>query len=192
MLIAFSGIDGSGKSTTIFLLKTYYEKKGKNVEIIDPMKGGLMNSLLKNLTGDIDPTLFSATYASDMIAFMSNLNLNEPNTLYLSHRYDLCCKVYAELGGANLKYLSALLSALPQPDLYIHMIISPNVASNRLIERENLTHKESLSNLCKATDIYNKNLSSINKEKIIYIDNNEQDALNDKVSALIKVIDSYI
>lgn len=178
MLICICGIDGSGKSSAINWLEQYISQFNIPIVCIDPMKNGLLVRALNEMNNlsleGIDPTLLSVCYAVDMLYCMENLK-KEENQIVLMHRYDICCKLYAELSGADMDYVNAVCSKLPKASLYIYMDVQPEIASFRIKKRsgERRTPKESLHNLHLARNKYLEMISA-NSENLIRIENNDE------------------
>jgi len=95
MLITFEGIDGSGKSTQISLLKKHIIKTGKRVEVLREPGGTdiseLIRGMLLNPEIEIDPVtellLFSSA-RSQLIAEKVKPLLNEGVVVILDRFYD--------------------------------------------------------------------------------------------------------
>lgn len=193
MLIAFCGTDGCGKSTYIDYFKRYFEEKGVSYKTIDPMKKGEFANALKkipyesnkNINEYLDPTLISAAYALDMLYFMSSQN---NNNILLSHRYDLCCRTYAMLNRANMDYVELILSYLPVPDLTVYIKISPEVAYQRLLHRDQkLSWKENLDIITSASLCYDTNFHNICGNKIM-VDNTESNNFEENINVIKKAM----
>ena len=197
MLIAFCGTDGCGKSTYIDSLKTYVESNGISCKIIDPMKKGLLSRAIKkipveseiNINHLFDPTLVSSVYALDMMYSMSR---NKNNGFYLSHRYDLCCRSYAMVQNANMEYINMILSYLPIPHLTVYIKISPAVAYERLVKRnEKLSWKENIDVLTNASLCYDINFNQLRRNKIM-VDNSQAEDFENNVNAIKHKIDELL
>ena len=181
MLIVVFGVDGSGKSSYIDFLETHFKKLKKSTKRIDPMQNGLLVSKLKyyalehninDISKFYPPSVVSECYALDMLLNI-NLNNRTKNEIIISHRYDICCKVYGNISGANVGILDKLCSTLPKPDLWIYIDIEPKIAMNRILENRNvLSWKENVQMIEKAKKIYSYYLQLIPKEKLIILNNN--------------------
>ena len=57
MLISFEGIDGCGKSTQIQLLKKYFDKAGKQVEVFREPGGSAISEQIRAILLDTDEDL---------------------------------------------------------------------------------------------------------------------------------------
>lgn len=176
MLICICGIDGSGKSRVIEYLANEFSQINVPIKCIDPMKNGLLVRALRQLNSSfretIDPTLLSSCYANDMLHCIEHLP-QKKDQIILTHRYDICCRLYAELSGADVSYITTICSKLPKPSLYIYMDVYPEIAVMRIKKRsgDKVTPKESLQNLYLAREKYLE-LISQNTQNIIKIENN--------------------
>lgn len=139
--------------------------------VINPMKKGKVSNYLTEISKNniIPPTLRSAVYAIDLLY---GINTIKGHNIVISHRYDICCKVYSQLAGANMSYINTICEVLPEPDLYIHIKVPPKIAEERINFRQTIkSRKENIELLEKADLLYNAYISKINEEKVRVIDN---------------------
>ncbi|MBU1031890.1 hypothetical protein KKE03_03145 [Patescibacteria group bacterium] len=163
MLVVIDGIDGSGKSTQIELLK-----KKLNFETIsfpryeDNLYGKLVKRYLEGEFGsinEVDPYLLALAYAGDRVLAKSQIKkwLNE-GKLVLTNRYVSASKAHL---GANLpenqreeffRWLDQLEykeNKIPKEDLVILLTVDPKIGQKNVqgvhgpdIHEENLKHLE--------------------------------------------------
>ncbi|MBC1324144.1 hypothetical protein HB853_14565 [Listeria welshimeri] len=200
MIVSFCGIDGSGKSTVLTIVKGILEKKGYDVSIIDFMKNGNLteefNYLLQEKTNfkkiQEVATLKSAAHALDLYLGINKLKTenNYHTKIYLSHRMDMCFRVYANLCGANIKYLSSIVKKMPTADLYVYINIEPEIAVERIGGRsEPLSWKETEIHLKTASVLYEQFLESV-EGKLVVINNN-QEIKENEIKNVIEKIDEF-
>lgn len=146
-LITLSGLDGSGKSTQLTLLKERLESRGKKVAVFHAIEFSLANRISRFLKGSesFEPgkekAAISASYSSmllrklflciDIFRFHSFLKkLQKADIEYLlSDRYFYDTVVNIEyLGGAVPKWL---LNRIPTPDQALYLRIAPEAILRR-------------------------------------------------------------
>ena len=146
-LITLSGLDGSGKSTQLTLLKERLESSGKKVVVFHAIEFSLANRISRFLKGSesFEPgkekAAISASYSSmllrklflciDIFRFHSFLKkLQKADIEYLlSDRYFYDTVVNIEyLGGAVPKWL---LNRIPTPDQALYLRIVPEAILRR-------------------------------------------------------------
>ncbi len=164
-VIAFSGIDGSGKSTMCELVYQYY----KNI-IPSIMLSGFEERIF---TGELERISLKMNCStrdlfSDYIrniAWMSDLSftalerivplINSGTTVFVD-RYQLCAKVYSlATTTQHITKLFPLYSCLPMPDVCIYLSIDPKVAVERIRKRgEIIAYYENEIGLLKIRNMY--------------------------------------
>lgn len=146
-LITLSGLDGSGKSTQLALLKKRLESKGKKVAVFHAIEFSLANRISRFLKGSesFEPgkekAAISASYSSmllrklflciDIFRFHSFLKkLQKADIEYLlSDRYFYDTVVNIEyLGGAAPKWI---FDHIPTPDQALYLRITPEAILRR-------------------------------------------------------------
>lgn len=167
-LIVIDGIDGSGKTTQIELLKQYYARKGTPFEAISFPRYGenvyadLITRYLDGELGsinDVNPYLVALAYAGDRLVAKPLIEswLNE-GKIVLANRYVSASKSHL---GANLadeereeffKWLDELEyqeNGMPRPDLTILLTVDPKVGQQNALDKtkpdiheKNLKHEE--------------------------------------------------
>lgn len=179
MLIVIDGIDGSGKTTQIELLRQYLASQGPTlqVEVINFPRYGenlyadLVTRYLEGEFGEIknvNPYLMSLAYAGDRL--LAKLQIEKwlhGGKLVIANRYVSSNKAHL---GANLSkdereefmnWLDELeykTNGLPKPHLSILLNVNPQIGQENALTKEKLDvkdiHEESSIHLEKAAKIY--------------------------------------
>lgn len=145
-LIVIMGCDGSGKTTLIKNIDTYYSQKLNIITL-----SGFGN---KKYTMELDRVareqgkerkeIFSADFRS-CIWFIDLVNntLQEVNRyieegkIVVLDRYCLCAKIYAKIvRNSKIEHLHEIFKILPIPDLGIFLDGNINVLYNRILKRK--------------------------------------------------------
>lgn len=178
LLIVFEGIDGSGKTTQIELLKQYLASQGPTlqVEVINFPQYGKneyakqIKDYLEGKMGkleEVDPYFIAKSYANDRLTskdlIKSWLMMGK---LVIANRYVSSSKAHL---SANLpenqrenfmKWIDELeykTNGMPKPDLTILLKIDPKVGQqNALKDHQVDIHEKSLEHEQKAAQIYLK------------------------------------
>lgn len=142
MLISFEGIDGSGKSTQIKLLKNYLEQQGKRVEVLREPGGTdiseLIRGMLLNPEIEIDPVtellLFSSA-RSQLISEKVKPLLKNQTIVILDRFYD-STTAYQGYGRASLplnqvNQINEIASHGIAPDITFYLRLSLKESAHR-------------------------------------------------------------
>lgn len=142
MLISFEGVDGSGKSTQISLLKRKLIEAGQEVTVFREPGGTeiseVIRAMLLNPEFKIDPVtellLFSAA-RSQLIAEQVRPKLNSDYTVILDRYYD-STTAYQGFGREsvpleNIRQINEIASHTLQPDITFYLRITIEEAERR-------------------------------------------------------------
>lgn len=127
MLIAFDGIDGSGKNTQVELLYSSLLKDGFKCEILD--FGG--NPVLKKYISKINKKEIDVpTEIRELIYYFEGLFVSheikgKDDKIFIIDRYYLSYLAYGPLNGMKLEEIKYLTQFIPEADLYFYMDIDP-------------------------------------------------------------------
>jgi len=174
-LIAFEGIDGSGKTTQLNLLFRTLKRRGLKVKIVDFPRYGKPSSyfIKKYLQGELgswqvtDPHLISIFYALDRLDAKDEIQeLLGAYDVVLANRYTASNMGHQGAKISDRRVLRDFLNWLydfefkllkiPKPDLNILLYLEPQV-SKRLIKargRKTDIHEESFKHLSQAARAY--------------------------------------
>ena len=186
LFIAFEGIDGSGKSTQVKLLKETLEKEGHKVyttfEPTDSPIGKIIRDIFAGRM-DADQHTIAALFAADRLEHLLNktngiLKKLEEGYTVITDRYYLSSYAYHGVHvNVNWVIASNSLSAeLLKPDLNIYIDISPELTIERIEKRTGAAEiYETLENLENVRNKYFEVIALLKKkEKIKIIDGNRQ------------------
>lgn len=189
-VIAFSGIDGSGKSTYIDFIEKKLKKKGFNAFQYDPMNSGKYNKELKNGSECLHNDELYSKYSSDMISVTFALDLmdemekiKKKGDIVLVHRHTLCCEVCASLYSKKSKTLKKILEQIETPDLLVYLDVDVNIALQRINRRgRKKTKKETKEKLLASRREYLRKLKQVKSEIVII--NTDTELIQNKESLM--------
>ncbi|MEN8143258.1 MAG: dTMP kinase [Thermodesulfobacteriota bacterium] len=174
LLIAFEGIDGTGKSTQIELLAGYLEGKGFDVvvtrEPTDGPYGKKIRSLFEkrhHLTPEEELTLFMDDRRQHVRELI--IPALEAGQVILTDRYYFSTAAYQGAAGHDPEaILAENESFAPEPDLVLLLTLSPAEGINRImnIRGEALNDFEKEDVLARVAAVF----ASIDKDYIARVD----------------------
>ncbi|HNY59022.1 MAG TPA: dTMP kinase [Bacteroidales bacterium] len=184
LFIAFEGIDGSGKSTQINLLKKNFENAGHNVyttfEPTDKPIGKLIRDIF-NHKSNADQRTIAALFAADRLEHILNkengiIKMLKEGFTVITDRFYLSSYAYH---GVHVPVdwviqCNMLSAELIRPDLNIFIDIDPELGMKRLKKgRNSLEMFETLENQKKVRDKYFEIMEKLKfQEKIFVTDGN--------------------
>ena len=189
ILICFTGIDGSGKSTFIEYTYEWLKRNTeRNITLCEGTKPSLFNRQLKindiGINRDVidtyEPEIVALSHAADLLNNLDKTIIPAMNKgdIVLTHRYDICSIAYSQAIGCTNNVIKKILSLCPEPDILFYLDINPEVAVNRIKNRSILTgeeikRKESIEILSLARKYYVEAVRS--SQRKIYFLNAEKD-----------------
>ena len=136
LLVAFEGLDQSGKQTQAELLRDRLISNGRRVRLLSfpdyqTVIGGEIGRALRgerNYTADVMQLL----YVANRYEFKDEiLRVTESGTIILCDRYLASSVAYGEAQGLDAEWLTDIQKYLPQPDITILLDIAPEVSATR-------------------------------------------------------------
>ncbi len=184
--IAFEGIDGSGKSTQVELLKEKLEEAGHKVyttfEPTDNPVGKIIRDIF-NHRMEADHRTIAALFVADRLEHLLNkkngilLKLEEGYTV-ISDRYYFSSYAYHGV-HMNMNWVisaNSLCADLLRPDLNIYMDISPEITLERIHQgRDSTELYETIENLQNVRNKYFEVIALLKSKERILITNAERD-----------------
>lgn len=158
-LIAVEGLDGSGKSTQIYLVKRWLELQGSRVYFTE------WNSsvLVKKATSKgkkrqlLTPTTFSLIHATDFADRYERqiLPLLRAGFIVLADRYIFTALARDAVRGIDRDWVAKLYSFAVEPDITFYFHVPLEVSLNRILEgRPTLKYHEAGLDMGWSTDPY--------------------------------------
>lgn len=160
-LIAFSGIDGSGKSTLCKNVYEYYADRKCNVEYISVFEERTFISEYVKITNEdivtsktvISESLKNISWLCDLVNNVLTILVpkSDSGTTVFVDRYTLCAKVYSlATTSKDISSLFPIYNILPKPDLCFYLNINPLSAVKRIdIRNKKKTYYENINDLQK-------------------------------------------
>jgi dTMP kinase len=194
LLIAFEGIDGTGKSTQLQLLAGFLQKLGCRVVTTREPTDSSFGQRIRELYVDRG----SCTLEEELELFIQDRQQHvreliapqlERHAIVLTDRYYYSTAAYQGAAGMDIKEIFARNAFAPRPDLVILLTMDPEVSVARICEGrgEELNDFEQLDQLRRVAD----NFASMTDGCIQRIDATEavqqvQKKIQAAVSALLK------
>ncbi|MEX0965757.1 MAG: dTMP kinase [Bacteroidia bacterium] len=162
LFIVIEGVDGSGKSTQIELLKSNFRKVNRQVLETHEPTDGPVGILLKNImTGRIvaDPSTTAALFLADRLDHITN-SLNGMKKRLDEGFNIICSRYYFSSYAFQSEYVpidwivlcNSLCKTYLKPDLIFYLNVDPNVCISRI--NKGRADKEIYENLKKITDTH--------------------------------------
>lgn len=124
-IIAFAGLDGSGKSTQINDLKIYLETKGIKVKVNQHFQSEIGRKCKEIIKLSSDPLIRAITFALDEYSQITN----EPEyDIILCDRSYYCALAYSGTQGISISWLKSLYKFSRKYDFCIYLDISPTTS----------------------------------------------------------------
>jgi dTMP kinase len=158
-LIAVEGLDGSGKSTQINLLKRWLELEGYKVFFTEWNSSELVKKATRKGKKDkiLTPTTFSLIHATDFADRYERqiLPLLKGGYLVLADRYIYTAFARDAVRGCDRQWLRRMYRFARHPDLAIYFDVPLETALNRILEgRPSLKYHEAGLDLGLSKDPY--------------------------------------
>ena len=137
VLIAVEGLDGSGKSTQVSLLKRWLELEGYKVFFTEWNSSAIVKKATRKgkRAQSLTPTTFSLIHATDFADRYERqiLPLLRAGYIVLADRYIYTAFVRDAVRGCNKEWIEALYSFARHPDLTLFFDVPLNVALDRIL-----------------------------------------------------------
>ena len=158
-LIAVEGLDGSGKSTQVYLLKRWLELRGYKVFFTEWNSSTIVRQATRRGKKRqlLTPTTFSLIHCTDFADRYDRtiLPLLHSGAIVLADRYIYTAFTRDAVRGCNRDWLRELYSYARPPDLTLYFDVPLEVALNRILEgRPRLKYHEAGMDMGLSTDPY--------------------------------------
>lgn len=185
LFIAFEGIDGSGKSTQVRLLKDRLEASGHKVyttcEPTDAPPGKMIRDIFNHRI-DGDHRTIAALFVADRLHHILNktdgmLKMLEEGYTVITDRYYFSSYAYQSphIDQNWVIQANSLAAGLLRPDLNIYIDISPEISIERLNKgRTSIELYETLDNLRLVRNKYLELIDVLKGEEKVFVANGDQ------------------
>lgn len=182
MFIALEGIDGSGKSTQITMLKDYLDSRGRSVYLTrEPSDLSIGKTIRRYLTGELkaDNRVIAALFVADRLEHILDdreglLRIKESGKDIICDRYYFSSYAYQSVDMPMEWIINANseAAALLKPDATVFIDISPQKAMERInANRESAELFETEERLAATRDKYFEAFEKLrDSEKVIIVD----------------------
>jgi dTMP kinase len=136
MLIAFEGLDQSGKETQTRHLRARLESDGHKVHAVSFPDYGtpIGQEIARALAGerDFSPDVMQLLYVANRFEYKPRIeSWQHAGSVIVCDRYRASSVAYGEAHGLEANWLEDIQRHLPAPDLTLLLDIAPDVASRR-------------------------------------------------------------
>ena len=138
-LIVVEGLDGSGKSTQLEMLKEELEAKGLNVVVTTWNSSDMVSAAVKKAKKDqaLTPKTFSLLHASDLADRLDKVILPalQEGSIVLADRWYFTALARDRVRGMDARWLRRLYAFAPKPDLTLYYKLPVETAIGRVLSR---------------------------------------------------------
>lgn len=185
LFIAFEGIDGSGKSTQVKLLKEKLEAAGHKVhttcEPTDAPPGKMIRDIFNHRI-DGDHRTIAALFVADRLHHILNktdgmLKMLDDGYSVITDRYYFSSYAYQSphINQDWVIQANSLAAGLLRPDVNIYIDITPEISIERLNKgRTSIELYETLDNLRLVRDKYLELIDLLKNEEKVFVANGDQ------------------
>lgn len=136
LLIAFEGLDQSGKQTQAELLRDRLSAQGRTVRLLSfpDYETAIGSEIGRALHGERDypPDVMQLLYVANRYEWKRDIAAaRDSGGIVVCDRYLASSVAYGEAQGLDPEWLAAIQRYLPQPDLTILLDIPPDVSARR-------------------------------------------------------------
>jgi dTMP kinase len=136
LLIAFEGLDQSGKQTQAELLRDRLTSNGRHVRLLSfpDYQTVIGTEIGRALRGERDYTadVMQLLYVANRYEFKGEiLRAKESGTIVVCDRYLASSIAYGEAQGLDAEWLTDIQKYLPQPDITFLLDIAPEISARR-------------------------------------------------------------
>ncbi|MDP9079375.1 MAG: dTMP kinase [Bacteroidota bacterium] len=183
--IAFEGIDGSGKSTQVKLLKEKLEAAGLKVYVTCEPTDSPMGKMIREIFShkiEADHRTIAALFVADRLDHLLNktngiLKMLEDGYTVITDRYYLSSYAY-QSPYMDLNWViqaNSLSAGLLRPDLNVYIDISPEISIERINKgRTSVELYETIGNLKNVRDKYFEIIELLKNEEKVFVTNGNQ------------------
>lgn len=167
MLVIFEGLDNSGKTTLVQMIKDYYLNLGINAEISKEFETNIGRELKKMAKeGTLDPILKAYLFATDRYIRMRNIKSEDlQNKIMLFDRYVPSALAYRMAEGIDKNWVTNINSVFPKADIGFFIDITPEESVKRNTDTK-FNIKSTPEHLKQVREAY---LSILDENNLIYI-----------------------
>lgn len=157
--IVLEGMDGSGRSTQVALLKEWLEFEGFAVQTMGLRRSNLVAKNLDEVMAKntVTPLTLALMYATDLYDQLENVILPSlrAGSVVLADRYFFTLIARAAVRGIHRDYLYGIYQPALEPDLTFFLDVTPKIAFEREFKKNTaLSYWESGRDMNLSTDLY--------------------------------------
>jgi dTMP kinase len=182
MIIAFVGIDGTGKTTLLNKFKQYLTESGKSVQIIKALRADsdfmlyynkVREEYLRQCPGQNHELNIIGSYimSFDLIRWSEEVKkMNKADEIILLDRWAICQQLFAKVWMAQSVFTNISYGMCLEPDLTYIIDSDMDLVLQRLKDRGGASEYENILGLKRLKKLYRKYAE--NNEKAVLITNN--------------------
>ena len=158
LLIAFEGLDQSGKQTQAELLRDWLTSGGRSVRLLSfpDYQSAIGTEIRRGLRGERDygADVMQLLYVANRYEWKGEIvREKEAGTILVCDRYLASSIAYGEAQALDVAWLTEIQKYLPQPDITFLLDIPPDVSARRkTIDRDR--YERDLSLLARVRESY--------------------------------------
>lgn len=204
ILIAFEGLDGSGKTSQIKMLEKYLKEEDLKVKYTKWASSELLHNTIKEMKKDIacDPMLYSMLNSADMLLRYTKdiLPWLSKNNIVLCDRYIYTSYARDLVRGIDIEILNKIYHGFRKPDIIIYCDAKPEITLKR-VKKDGMSYFGSGMDLHFSDHIidnfleYQKRMVKAYKEVFSEIDHEFINTNRDKKvvhNEICKLVDDFI